>query len=149
MKHQLLREVKFYISMRVTPFDEITAHLWRHFHGDERHYPPGAINVLDVLYEMGIYANVEVSETPPGAQFHYPSLDAAVDGMLEQMILLDTEQVRSEMWGLLEQWLVEQDGVLAAPVEKKMASAVIWWETAFFVLHSDVFTIPHRLNGWF
>jgi SAM-dependent methyltransferase len=118
-----------FISMRVTPFDEITAHLWKHFHGDERRYPPSAIHVLDVLYEMGIYANVEVIETPLGAAFHYPSLDAAVEGLLEQMILPDTEQVRSEMRGLLEHWLVEQDGVLGAPVEKKMASAIIWWQT--------------------
>lgn len=43
-----------YISMRATPFDTITAPLWRHFHGNERQYPPSSIHVLDVLYEMGI-----------------------------------------------------------------------------------------------
>ncbi|GAC1565467.1 MAG: class I SAM-dependent methyltransferase [Ktedonobacteraceae bacterium] len=116
-----------YISMRATPFDAITAPLWRHFHGDERCYPPSYIHALDVLYEMGIYANVEVVNAPPSLQFHYSSFDAAVEGLLEQLILPDDAQTKHELRRLLEQWLVEQDGVLVPPTEK-MVSAIIWWE---------------------
>lgn len=115
-----------YISMRATPFDAITAPLWRHFHGDERCFPPSYIHALDILYELGIYANVEVVNAPPGLQFHYSSLDAAVEGLLEQLILPDDAQTRNELRRLLEQWLVEQDGVLVPPTEK-MVSAIIWW----------------------
>ncbi|MEO8956745.1 MAG: hypothetical protein ABI465_19515 [Ktedonobacteraceae bacterium] len=117
------------ISMRTTPFDALTAHLWQHFHGDQRRFPPNSIHVLDVLYEMGIYANVEMAALPPGPQLHYPSLDAAVESFLEQWILPDNEQTRGELRRLLVRWLVEQDNMLVAPVEKKMVSAIIWWET--------------------
>src|SRR5215471_1107366 len=68
-----------YISMRATPFDTITAPLWRYFHGDERQYPPSYIHVLDVLYEMGMYANVEITSSPPSRQFYYSSVDEAVE----------------------------------------------------------------------
>lgn len=115
-----------YIYMRATPFDALTAPLWRHFHSDERCFPPSYIHVLDVLYEMGIYANVEAVAAPFGPQLQYPSLNAAVDGLLEQLILPDNEQVRNELRRLLEQWLVERDGLLAAPTEKEMVNAIIW-----------------------
>jgi len=117
-----------YISMRATPFDAITAPLWRHFHGDERCFPPSYIQALDILYELGIYANVEVVNAPPGLQFHYSSLDAAVEGLLEQLILPDDAQTRHELRRMLELWLVERDGVLVPPTEK-MESAIIWWVT--------------------
>ncbi len=116
-----------YISMRATPFDTITAALWRYFHGDERQYPPSYIHVLDVLYEMGIYANVEITGSPPSRQFQYSSVDEAVESLLEQLILPNDEQTRNELRRLLEQWLVQQDGVLMPPTGEKMVSAVIWW----------------------
>jgi SAM-dependent methyltransferase len=116
-----------YIYMRATPFDAITGHLWKHFHGDERRFPPSYIHALDVLYEMGIYANVEVVHLPPQLQsLQYSSLDAAVDGMMEQLILPGDEQTRRELRGLLEQWLVKRGGVLT-PLVEKMVCAIIWW----------------------
>src|SRR6266567_4737743 len=79
---------------------------------------------LDVLYEMGIYANVRVVALPPGLR--YPSLDVAVEESLEQLILPGDEQTRSELHPLLEQWLIERDGMLVPPVEK-VVSAIIYW----------------------
>lgn len=111
-----------YIYMRATPIDALTAPIWRHFHGDDRGLPPGYIHALDVLYEMEIFANVEIVETPQSLR--YPSLDVAVDELVEQLILLDSEQTRSELRGLLDGWLVERDGMLAPPVEK-MTCAII------------------------
>ncbi len=113
-----------YIYLRAIPLDALTSHLWQHFHGDERCLPPGYIHALDVLYEMGIYGNVEIVTLPPGLR--YPSLDVAVEELLEQLILPDNQQIRGELRALLEKWLVERDGVLVPPVEK-MVSAVIWW----------------------
>jgi 2-polyprenyl-3-methyl-5-hydroxy-6-metoxy-1,4-benzoquinol methylase len=116
-----------YISMRATPFDTITAPLWRYFHGDQRQYPPSYIHVLDVLYEMGINANVEIINSPPSRQFQYSSVDEAVESLIEQLILPNDEQTRKELRTLLGQWLVERDGALVPPVESKMVSAIIWW----------------------
>ncbi len=111
-----------YIYMRATPIDAVTAHLWRHFHGDERCLPPGYIHALDVLYEMGIYANVEIVKLPPSLR--YPSLDGAVEELSEQLILPNEEQTRNELEGLLEKWLVERDGLLVPPVQE-MVCAII------------------------
>ncbi len=111
-----------YIYLRATHFDARTAHFWKHFHGDERHLPPGYIHVLDVMYEMGMYADVEIVKQP--ALIRYPSLDVAVQEMMEQLILSDDEQTRSELRALLAPWLVEQDGFLVQP-EQEMVCAII------------------------
>ncbi len=111
-----------YIYMRGTSIDAQTSHIWQHFHGDERCMPPSYIHALDVLYEMGIYANVEIVETPQSLR--YPSLDVAVDELLEQLILPENEQTRTKLRKMLDGWLVELDGMLVPPIEK-MACAIM------------------------
>jgi len=115
-----------YIYMRATPIDALTAPLWKHFHGDERCYPPGYIHALDVLYEMGIFANVEVVSLP--GSLRYPSLNMAVEELAEQLILPDDEKTREELRDLLAGWLVERDGMLTPP-PREMKCAVMWWES--------------------
>src|SRR6266849_1629645 len=113
-----------YIYMRATPIDALTALLWKHFHGDDRRYPPGYIHALDILYEMGIYANVEVVSLP--ASLRYPSLDVAVEELAEQLILPDDDKTRDELRALLNGWLVERDGMLMPPPQDMMC-AILWW----------------------
>lgn len=114
-----------YLYARASHIDSLTADLWRHFHHDERCLPPGYIHVLDVLYEMGIYANVEVVSLPPSLR--YSSLDIAVTEMAEQLILPGDEKTRVELRSLLEEWLVESGGMLVPPLQK-MLCAIIWWK---------------------
>jgi SAM-dependent methyltransferase len=104
-----------YIYMRARHIDALTGHLWQHFHGDERRQPPGYIHALDVLFEMGVYANVEIVRHPLSMSF--PSLEAAVDELQEQLILPADEATRSELKRLLEGWLVERNATLLPPVE--------------------------------
>lgn len=111
-----------YIYMRAAHFDASTSSLWRHFHGDERHSSPGYIHALDVLFEMRIYASVEIVRMPWVMQ--YPTLDVATDELLEQLILPDDEQTRSELKDLLATWLIERDGVYVPPVDEQ-TSAII------------------------
>ena len=113
-----------FIYARASHIDALTADLWRHFHHEERCLPPGYIHVLDVLFEMGILANVEIVSLPPSLR--YPSLDVAVTEMTEQLILPEDEKTRLELRALLEEWLIEIDGVLVPPFQK-MVSAIIWW----------------------
>lgn len=114
-----------YLYLRATHIDAVTGHLWRHFHSEERCLPPGYIHALDVLFEMGIYANVEIVNLP--VSLRYPSLDVAVEELTEQLILPNDERTRDELRGLLVGWLVEKDGMLVPPVEK-MVCAIVWWE---------------------
>lgn len=115
-----------YIYLRATPIDAITAPFWRHFHGQERRFPPGYIHALDVLYEMGIYANVEVVRLP--VFMAYASYEDAVEEQIEQLILPDNEKSRRELRSLLQDWLVERDGALRPPAQE-MAAAMIWFQT--------------------
>jgi SAM-dependent methyltransferase len=111
-----------YIYMRATAIDALFGDLWQHFHSDERYLPPAYIHALDVLFDMGIYANVEVVSLP--VVLKYSSLDVAVDEMLEQLILSDDEKTRTELRQLLQGWLVESDGMLVPPVGE-MVGAII------------------------
>jgi SAM-dependent methyltransferase len=113
-----------FIYLRATPLDAVTAPLWRHFHDDERCLTPEYIHALDVLYEMHIYANVQVVKLPPSIR--YPSLEIAVEELLEQLILPDDAQTRRELRELLSAWLVERDGMLVPPVSE-MVSAILYW----------------------
>ena len=115
-----------YIYLRAASIDAITAPLWRHFHGQERRGPPGYIHALDVLYEMGIYANVEVVKLP--LFMAYASIEEAVEEQIEQLILPDNEKTRRELRSLLDDWLIERDGALRPPPQE-MAAAMIWFQT--------------------
>jgi SAM-dependent methyltransferase len=111
-----------YIYHRATSIDALTAPIWQHFHGDERQYPPAYIHVLDVLYEMGIYADVEIVKLPPALR--YPSLDVAVSELQEQLILPEDEQTRQELRSLLAGWLIERDDLLVPPVEEMVCATI-------------------------
>lgn len=105
-----------YIYMRATHFDEISSPLWQHFHGVKRLPMPSYIHALDVMYDMGIYADAEIVDLPPGMRFS--SLDIAVEEMKEMLILPDDEQKRAELRSLLAGWLVPREGILSMPVDK-------------------------------
>lgn len=111
-----------YIYMRAVHFDSSTSPLWKHFHGDERHPAPGYIHALDILFEMGIYADVEIVRMP--GVLRYPSLDVATEELLEQLILSDDGQTRHELQTLLETWLIERDGVLVPPVDTQTCAII-------------------------
>jgi SAM-dependent methyltransferase len=113
-----------YIYMRATHIDALTADIWHHFHNEERCFPPGYISALDVLYQMGIYANVEIVKVQSSLRFR--SLDVAVEELVEQLILPNDEKTRDELRNILRGWLVERDGILVPPV-KDMVCAIMWW----------------------
>jgi 2-polyprenyl-3-methyl-5-hydroxy-6-metoxy-1,4-benzoquinol methylase len=116
-----------YIYMRAIALDALTADLWQHFHGEQRCLPPAYIHALDVLYELDIYANVEIVLAPVSPR--YDTLDRAVEEQLEQLILPDTAETRTELRHLLAQWLVERDGILMPPVDQ-LPCAIISFTTS-------------------
>jgi hypothetical protein len=73
---------------------------------------------------MGIYANVEIVKTAGSMRF--PSLDGAVEELLELLILPRDEQTRHELRTLIAGWLVERDGMLAIPVDEMVCGIVSW-----------------------
>lgn len=122
-----------YLYLRATHIDALTAPLWRHFHGDERQLPPGYIHTLDVLYELGIYAQVEVVRAPFALK--YPSVQEAEDELVEQLILEDSPSVRSELRTLLENWLSQEADHTWSSPQQDMISALLWWPRDLYMSH--------------
>lgn len=118
-----------YLYLRATHLDALTAPLWRHFHGDERQLPPGYIHALDILYELGIYAQVEVVKAPFALK--YPTKQDAEDELVEQLILEDSPRVRSELRALLANWLHENPDQSWSSPQQEIISAVLWWTRDF------------------
>ncbi|HXR64727.1 MAG TPA: class I SAM-dependent methyltransferase [Ktedonobacteraceae bacterium] len=114
-----------YLYLRATHIDALTAPLWRHFHGDERQLPPGYIHALDILYELGIYAQVEVVKAP--YTLNYPTVQDAEDELIEQLILEDTPHTREKLRALLENWLSEQADHTWSSPQQEIVSAILWW----------------------
>lgn len=122
--HNATRQVS-YLYLRANSLDSITAHLWQYFHGSERCQPPGYVHALDVLADLGIYANVEVVDAP--ITLSYLSPQHAEDELIEQLILEDTPETRAELRALLDDWLIKEvDGSWRSPVFAAV-SAILWW----------------------
>jgi 2-polyprenyl-3-methyl-5-hydroxy-6-metoxy-1,4-benzoquinol methylase len=113
-----------YLYLRALHYDSFTSPLWQHFHGEERCQQPGYIHALDVLYEMGIYADVDIVQTP--GSMHYPSLDVAKEELLEHLILPRDEHTHHELRTLIASWLVKRNGMLAIPVDEMICAIISW-----------------------
>ncbi|HEU5226579.1 MAG TPA: class I SAM-dependent methyltransferase [Ktedonobacteraceae bacterium] len=111
-----------YIYMRAVHFDWITNPLWRHFHGSERALPPTYIHALDVMYDIEIYADVEIVKMPQ--TMRYPTIEVALDELQEQLILPADAGTRAELRKQLDGWLVERDGVLTPPVAELVCAII-------------------------
>lgn len=104
--------------------DAIMDPLWRHFHGTSRKPGPTYLDAVDVLRELGLKPEVEVVEVATRGRFKSVA-DAAKD-YRDQLCLPDTPEVRKELRGLLEHWLIRRGDALAAPL-KTVPAAVISW----------------------
>lgn len=104
--------------------DAIMDPLWRHFHGTSRKPGPTYLDAVDVLRELGVKPEVEVVEVATRGRFKNVA-DAAKD-YRDQLCLPDTPEIRKELRGLLQHWLIRRGDALAAPL-KTLPAAVISW----------------------
>lgn len=104
--------------------DAIMDPLWRHFHGSPRKPGPTYLDAVDVLRELGMKPDIEVVEVNTRGRFKNVA-DAAKD-YRDQLCLPDTPEVRKELRGLLQHWLVRRGDALAVPL-KTVPAAVISW----------------------
>ncbi len=96
--------------------------LWKKIHKEDYSSGPDYIYIVNVLYQMGIYANVEISEDDFIQE--YKNIDDAVSRMQKQYenYTAETEKIIREYF---EENLVEDNGKLC--LKSKRGSAVIWW----------------------
>ena len=96
--------------------------LWPKLYGEEYQPGPDYIYLYNVLYEMGIYANVEITNSEYKQRFS--NLDEAVDQWKENLDVL-TPDVEEVIRSHLSENLIEEDGTLWS--KREMRSARIWW----------------------
>ena len=98
--------------------------LWEKIHGETRPSWSDYIYLCNILHDMKIYANVEISDSD--YEQRYKSLDEAVTKMKE------TYDMPSEKEGILKEYLseilVEDDGTGTLCLKRKSKSATIWWQ---------------------
>lgn len=105
--------------------DAIMDPLWRHFHGTPRKPGPTYLDAVDVLRELGVKPEIEVVEVATRGRFKSVA-DAAKD-YRDQLCLPDTPEIRKELRGLLQHWLIRRGDALAVPL-KTVPAAVISWK---------------------
>ena len=96
--------------------------LWPKLYGEDYQPGPDYIYIYNVLYEMGIYANVEIVESEHKQRFS--NFDDAVADWKENLDISspDAEEVIKSH---LSENLIEEDGALWS--KREMRSAMIWW----------------------
>ena len=104
--------------------DAIMDPLWRHFHGTSRKPGPTYLDAVDVLRELGVKPQIEVVEVATRGRFK--SVADATKDYRDQLCLADTPEIRKELRGLLQHWLIRRGDALAAPL-KTVPAAVISW----------------------
>ena len=108
--------------------DAIMDPLWRHFHGTSRKPGPTYLDAVDVLRELGCKPQIEVVEVTTRGRFKNVA-DAAKD-YRDQLCLPDTPEIRKELRGLLQHWLIRRGDALAAPLKTVPAAVISWKPTA-------------------
>ena len=104
--------------------DAVIDPLWRHFHGAPR--APGAsyLDALAMLRELGIDPDIKVVDIPNRRRF--ATVDDAVDHYAEALLLDDDPDVRGELRGLLEHWLMGRRGAYRSPLRSVNAAIMRW-----------------------
>jgi ubiquinone/menaquinone biosynthesis C-methylase UbiE len=108
-----------FAGRRFWDYDE----LWLRLFGEEFQPGPDYIYLYNVLYEMGIHANVEIIKSEHNQRFS--NLSEAVERWMEN---LDVSSPEAEVVirSYLSEKLVVEDGALGSTQE--MNSAMIWWK---------------------
>jgi 2-polyprenyl-3-methyl-5-hydroxy-6-metoxy-1,4-benzoquinol methylase len=105
-------------------FDQI--HLWESVHGETRREQPTYIDAVNVLRQLGCFANVEIAWTEMTRMFD--DIDDAMDRFSESIAVGENEELTAKLReALLAQLTPTDDGRLAFP-DRRYPLATVWWE---------------------
>ncbi len=100
--------------------------LWTEFHGRPLAPQPSALDAFNVLWQIGLYADLQVVDA--AISFTFASVDEAVAHLAHTVVLAeDDSAARERLRGLLQERLVETEDGLAFP-EVATRSAIVSWE---------------------
>ncbi len=105
-------------------FDQIQ--LWETVHGEARRPQPTYIEVVNVLRQLGCFANVEIAWTEMPRSFD--DIEDAMDRFAESIAVGENEERSAKLRAaLLQQLAPMDDGRLAFP-DRRYPLATVWWE---------------------
>jgi len=100
--------------------------LWEAVHGEPRRPQPAYMEAVNLLHQLGCYANVQIASASIPRTFG--DLDAAVERFAESVAVGEDEERRARLRAALERMLEKQeDGQLGLPAQR-FNQATIWWE---------------------
>lgn len=100
--------------------------LWAEFQGEPLAPQPSALDAFNVLWQIGLYADLQVVDAP--ISFTFGSLDEAVGHLAHTVVLAEDDAAgRERLRALLRERLVETEGGLAFP-EVASRSAIVSWQ---------------------
>jgi SAM-dependent methyltransferase len=112
------------LMVRQPWFDQLG--LWEAVHGEARLPQPAYIDAVNVLHQLGCFANVQVDwvETPRV----FDGLDAAVDRFAEAVAVGEDSARRARLKSALEDGLVALGGGRYGLPRGRYPLATVWWE---------------------
>lgn len=100
--------------------------LWAEFHGQPLAPQPSALDAFNILWQIGLCADLQVVDAP--ISFTFASLDEAVGHLAHTVVLAEDDgAARERLRGLLRERLVETEGGLAF-ADVATRSGIISWQ---------------------
>lgn len=115
-----------FMAIRITQFDAPLTELWELVHGEPRKPEPSFIELFNLLYRMGVHANVEVAPFGARGRWSYADLEEALVSCRDLLYLRPQPQRDATIRDYLERRLVVKDGRLSWP-GLDMKAATLWW----------------------
>ncbi len=96
--------------------------LWSKVHNKEYKPGPDYIYLYNLLYQIGIYANVEISETEHKREFS--TLEEGIS-YWKELLNVYTQEAEKHIKSYLEKRIEKEDGKII--LKQNYKSAMIWW----------------------
>lgn len=98
---------------------------WLRFRGEPRRPLPGALEALNLLYQLGISANLQVIPTP--SVLRYVNHEEALVDVRYRLRFLPDPERDAAISQAISELMIDEDGELL-PQGIPRQAAVIWWE---------------------
>jgi protein-L-isoaspartate O-methyltransferase len=107
------------------PPNAVLAPVWEAVHGEPRRMLPGALEIFNLLHQLGIPAGMEIlSQTDDG--FRYESRDDALAAMRHRLHLLETPENDARLRRAIDTLFVHHPAG-SCSIRPVPADAVLWW----------------------
>ena len=123
-KMDLLAKKRVYLITSANRNGGYYNELWKRLYEEEYKSSPGYVCLYNILYDMGIYANVEISEVEYKQPFS--SCEEAVN-LWTQNLRASSSEAKEVVREFISENIVVEDGY--ALLKDRTKWATIWWET--------------------